>query len=201
MLNISFGGFLDQDIQQQLIKNITVRDGAGACFLLIGYNEWDQKDFVFKLIFENCLLSSVCIIASVTPHDHFGKKATTKHLEIVGIPIVINVPPNLVIIEKIITQLHHLSGNYTERLSTALLNDKLDNKWEADKPKQEEGRDKEIIRKWLNNEGGTPVTWHTLIKVLAEIEMPVVAKKLERSIESNVLDASALPYMLIQNRS
>lgn len=84
-------------------------------------------------------------------------------------------PPNIVIIEKIIFQLHHLSGNYTKRLSTALLNDKLDNKLEADKPKQEEGRDKEIIRKWLNKEGRTPVTWHTLIKVLAEIEMPVAS--------------------------
>ena len=62
LLTISFGGFLDQDIQQQLIKNITARDGAGACFLLIGYDEWDQKDYVFDLIFGNLLQSSTCIL-------------------------------------------------------------------------------------------------------------------------------------------
>ena len=197
LLNISFGGFLDQDIHQQLVKNITARGGDGACFLLIGYDEWDQKDYVFNLIFGNLLQSSICITASLTPHDYFRKKATTKHIEIVGIPILINVPPNLVIIEKNTTLLHQISGIYTERLSTVLLNDEWGNKWvriEVDKPKQEEGRVREIFRQWLNNEGKTPVTWYTLIEVLAEIEMPLLAEDLERSIDSNVLNASALPY-------
>ena len=68
--------------RQHIVEEITVSQGAGACFLLDAYDEYNERDYVFDVMFRNKLHSSLCILAS-RPYD-FMKNSGLKQIELVG---------------------------------------------------------------------------------------------------------------------
>ena len=80
LLSAAIGDFV-KDIQS-VVQDITVNQGAGACFMIDAYDEWNQNDYITKMFFHNKLNSSICIMAS-RPYD-FRQMTGIKHIKIVG---------------------------------------------------------------------------------------------------------------------
>ena len=53
---------------ENIAKEITAKQGAGACFLIDAYDEWIREDFIHTLFFENRLSKSHCLLSS-RPYD------------------------------------------------------------------------------------------------------------------------------------
>ena len=67
---------------EQISKEIISKRGAGACFLLDSYNGWHwNNDFIYDLIFEAKLHSSLCVLTSRS----FGNMAERSYVEYVQI--------------------------------------------------------------------------------------------------------------------
>ena len=68
--------------EQHIADEIAARQGAGACFLFDAYDEYDEEDYVYELMFQNKLRSLLCILTS-RPYN-FKKDSGLKQVEIVG---------------------------------------------------------------------------------------------------------------------
>ena len=73
-----------RDSRRHIAEEITARQGAGACFLLDGYDEWYEKDYVYKLMFQDSLYHSLCKLTSRSELNFMGGIGI-KHVVIVGV--------------------------------------------------------------------------------------------------------------------
>ena len=73
---------------ENIAKEITIKQGAGACFLIDAYDEWTRNDFVHTLFFENRLSESHCFLTS-RPYDFMNDKLPSfvKQVSLTGFDI------------------------------------------------------------------------------------------------------------------
>ena len=80
-------------------------------------------------------------------------------------------------------------GPHYETFGLLLLNDEQGEKIDA--IVEANARAKEInvaiLKKWLRGEGEQPVTWGTLVQVLKDSNLKIVAKEIEAAISSSLL--------------
>ena len=70
---------------KQVTEEIQSRHGAGTCFLLDAYNEWNwKKDYVHSLLFNAVLHSSICVLTSRPHNIRFLSGQGVEYIEIVG---------------------------------------------------------------------------------------------------------------------
>ena len=90
LLDLILSSTTKEDLKdiENIAKEITTKQGAGACFLIDAYDEWTRNDFVHTLFFENHLSESHCFLTS-RPYDFVNDKLPSfvKQVTITGFDI------------------------------------------------------------------------------------------------------------------
>ena len=83
-----------------------------------------------------------------------------------------------------------------ETVGTVLLKDDMGDKMERiDKDeKNTEDKIRRVLRAWLKGEGRQPTTWSTLINVLNEVNLKVLAEDIGIQVSKDVCNIPSLPY-------
>ena len=105
-------------------------------------------------------------------------------------------PPNMLNFQKKdINLFERLSTNW-KAVATALLKDDTGDIMEIidNDEKKTENKNRRVLRRWLKGEGRQPTTWSTLIDVLKEVNLKVLAEDIGRQVGRNVCNIPSLPY-------
>jgi DNA polymerase III delta prime subunit len=105
-------------------------------------------------------------------------------------------PPNMLIFQKLgINLFERISTNW-KAVGTALLEDFTGDKIEIidNDEKKTENKNRRVLQRWLKGEGRQPKTWSTLIDVLNEVELKVLAEDIGTQVGRSVCNIPSLPY-------
>ena len=147
------------------------------------------------LIFGSLILLA-CIYGiwyvSATPKDDTIELSATQE---VCTGISISEPPNMLIFQNIDNIFERISTNW-EAVGTALLKDNTGDKMEIidNDEKKTENKNRRVLRRWLKGEGRQPTTWSTLIDVLNEMNLKVLAEDIGIQVSSHACNMPSLPY-------
>ena len=103
-------------------------------------------------------------------------------------------PPNMLIFQNI-DLFERISTNW-KAVGTALLKDNMGDKMEIidDDEKKTENKNRRVLRRWLKGEGRQPTTWSTLIDILNEVNLKVLAEDIGTQVISHACNKPSLPY-------